>query len=225
MSFMIAFIPLSIPVSWVIDTYGFRLAVGIGAVMMGIFGIMRGMAGTNYTLVLLSTFGIAAAQPFLLNTWTKVPANWFALEERATAVGMVTLASLVGTALGMVLTPILMESLSISTIQLYYGGIAAVSAILFIALSRETPPTPPCPPGHGSPRFDVGRLETCINRESILVRTGDHIYRAGYLQRHDHLGREHHPSARIHTHRSGHTRRIDDRRRRDRRSGHSCPLR
>ena len=62
MSFMIAFIPLSIPVSWVIDTYGFRLAVGIGAVMMGIFGIMRGMAGTNYTLVLWSTFGIAAAQ-------------------------------------------------------------------------------------------------------------------------------------------------------------------
>ncbi len=147
MSFMIAFIPLSIPVSWVIDTYGFRLAVSIGAVMMGIFGILRGMAGTNYTLVLWSTFGIAAAQPFLLNTWTKVPANWFALEERATAVGLVTLASLVGTALGMVLTPILMESMSISTIQLYYGGIAAVSAILFVVLSRETPPTPPCPPG------------------------------------------------------------------------------
>jgi cyanate permease len=115
--------------------------------MMGIFGILRGLAGTNYTLVLWSTIGIAAAQPFLLNTWTKVPANWFALEERATAVGLVTLASLVGTALGMVLTPILMESFAISTIQLYYGGIAAVSAILFIAFSREVPPTPPCPPG------------------------------------------------------------------------------
>jgi sugar phosphate permease len=147
MSFMIAFIPLSIPVSWVIDTYGFRLAVSIGAVMMGVFGILRGLAGTNYTLVLWSTIGIAAAQPFLLNTWTKVPANWFAIEERATAVGMVTLASLVGTALGMVLTPVLMESMTISTIQLYYGGIAMISAVLFIALSRETPPTPPCPPG------------------------------------------------------------------------------
>jgi MFS family permease len=147
MSFMIAFIPLSIPVSWVIDTYGFRLAVGIGAVMMSIFGILRGLAGTNYTLVLWSTFGIAAAQPFLLNTWTKVPANWFAVEERATAVGLVTLASLLGTALGMVITPILMESVSIPTIGLYYGGIAAISTVLFIALSRETPPTPPCPPG------------------------------------------------------------------------------
>jgi MFS family permease len=147
MLFMIAFIPLSIPVSWVIDTYGFRLAVGVGSVMMGIFGIMRGLAGANYTLVMWSTVGIAAAQPFLLNTWTKVPANWFALEERATAVGLVTLASLVGTALGMVLTPIFMESLSISTIQLYFGVIAAISAVLFIVLSRETPPTPPCPPG------------------------------------------------------------------------------
>jgi MFS family permease len=147
MSFMIAFIPLSIPVSWVIDTYGFRLAVGIGAVMMGVFGILRGIAGVNYTLVLWSTFGIAAAQPFLLNTWTKVPANWFALEDRATMVGLVTLASLVGTALGFGLTPVLLESYSISTIQLYYGVIAAVSAVLFIVFSRETPPTPPCPPG------------------------------------------------------------------------------
>ena len=147
MSFMIAFIPLSLPVAWVIDTYGFRLAVSIGAVMMGVFGILRGLAGTNYMMVLWSTFGIAAAQPFLLNAWTKVPANWFAIEERATAVGMVTLASLVGTALGMVITPVLMENMTISTIQLYYGGIAAISAVLFIAFSRETPPTPPCPPG------------------------------------------------------------------------------
>ena len=147
MSFMIAFIPLSIPVSWVIDTYGFRIAVSIGAVLMGVFGILRGLAGENYTLVLWSTFGLAAAQPFLLNAWTKVPANWFAIEERATAVGIVTLGNLIGTALGMVLTPILLESTSIATIQLIYGGIAAFSAVIFLIFARETPPTPPCPPG------------------------------------------------------------------------------
>ncbi|MCG2784320.1 MAG: MFS transporter [Anaerolineae bacterium] len=147
MSFMIAFIPLSIPVSWVIDTYGFRVAVSIGAVLMGVFGVLRGLAGDNYTLVLWSTFGLAAAQPFLLNAWTTVPAKWFALEERATAVGIVTLGNLIGTALGMVLTPILIESISIPTVQLIYGGVAAFSAVLFIVLARETPPTPPCPPG------------------------------------------------------------------------------
>lgn len=147
MTFMMAFIPLSIPVSWAIDTYGFRPTVSVGALLMGIFGVLRGLAGANYSLVLLSTIGLAAAQPFLLNAWTKVPAQWFSIEERATAVGLVTLSNLVGTALGMVLTPALIESLSIPSVQLIYGSVAAFSALLFILCAREKPATPPCPPG------------------------------------------------------------------------------
>src|SRR5215216_1501181 len=146
MFFMIAFIPLSLPVAWVIDTYGFRVAVSIGCVLMAVFGLLRGFAGTSYALVLWSTIGIAIAQPFLLNAWTKVPANWFALGERATAVGLVTLANLVGTALGLVLTPLLIEQMSIPSVQLLYGGLTAISSIFFIALAREHPPAPPCPP-------------------------------------------------------------------------------
>jgi len=147
MTFMIVYIPLSIPASWVIDRYGFRLAVSIGAVLMGVFGIARGLAGANYALVLACTIGIAIGQPFLMNAWTKVPAKWFSINERATAVGLVTLANLVGTALGMLLTPILTEQLSIPTVQLIFGGMAAITAVLFITLSREQPLTPPCPPG------------------------------------------------------------------------------
>jgi MFS family permease len=146
MSFMIAYVPLSLPVSWLIDTYGFRMAVSIGAALMAAFGLLRGQAGDQYALVLASTIGIAVAQPFLLNAWTKVPANWFAIEERATAVGLVTLANLLGTALGLILTPLLIEQFSIPTVQLIYGGLAAASSVLFIALARERPPMPPCPP-------------------------------------------------------------------------------
>ncbi len=148
MTFMIAYIPLSIPVSWVIDTYGFRKAVSVGALLMGVFGILRGLAGNNYGLVLGSTIGIAAAQPFLLNAWTTVPAKWFSIDERATAVGMVTLSSLLGTGLGMILPPILVEGgMPIAQLQLIFGVIAAITSVLFILLSRETPPTPPCKPG------------------------------------------------------------------------------
>lgn len=147
MTFMIAFIPLSIPVSWAIDTYGFRIAVSIGAILMGVFGLVRGFSGDSYSWVLVATIGIAIAQPFLLNAWTKVPAQWFSIEERATAVGLVTLSNLVGTALGMVLTPILIETMPIPTVQLIYGGIAAFSAVLFLVFAREKPLTPPCPPG------------------------------------------------------------------------------
>ena len=147
MTFMIAFIPLSLPVSWAIDTFGFYKTVSLGAILMAVFGVVRGLVGTNYTWVLLSTIGIAIAQPFLLNAWTTVPAKWFNIEFRATAVGMVTLANLVGTALGMVLTPILTETLTIPQVQLIYGCIAAFSSLLFIIFARETPPTPPCPEG------------------------------------------------------------------------------
>jgi cyanate permease len=40
-----------------------------------------------------------------------------------------------------------METISIPTIQLIYGVIAAFSALLFVLLAREKPLTPPCPPG------------------------------------------------------------------------------
>jgi len=169
MSFMVAFIPLSIPVSWLIDTRGFKPAVSIGAVMMGIFGILRGLAGANYTLVLLSTIGIAAAQPFLLNAWTKVPANWFAIEERATAVGLVTLANLVGTGLGFLLTPIWIERISIPTVQLIFGGIAAFSAILFLLLARETPPTPAGPAGSDVRALMLDGLKHALTVKPFLI--------------------------------------------------------
>jgi MFS family permease len=143
MLFMLAFLPLSIPVSWAIDTLGFRLSVGAGSLMMGAFGILRGLAGSSYGLVFAATIGLAASQPFLLNAWTKVPALWFPPKERASAVGLVTLANLVGTAAGMVLTPALAESHSIPTLQLYYGIFAAACALLFVFVARERPPTPP----------------------------------------------------------------------------------
>ena len=87
MSFMIAFIPLSLPASWLIDTRGFRTAVGLASCSWACSASLAAWPASNYALVLLSTIGIAVAQPFLLNAWTKVPANWFPAAQRATAVG------------------------------------------------------------------------------------------------------------------------------------------
>ena len=63
MSFMIVYLFVSIPASWVIDTYGFRVAVSIGAVLTGVFGLLRGLTGTDYTLVIIAQIGIAIGQP------------------------------------------------------------------------------------------------------------------------------------------------------------------
>jgi MFS family permease len=147
MSFMVVFVVLSIPVSWAIDTFGFRKSVGFGALLMGVFSLLRGLAGANYTLVLLSTIGIGLGQPFLMNSWTTLPARWFEKEFRATAVGLVTLSGLIGIALGMVITPELEKTVSIDKIQLIYGAIALFSALIFIIFARDNPPTPPCEDG------------------------------------------------------------------------------
>jgi MFS family permease len=172
MSFMIAFIPLSLPAAWVIDTRGFRLAVGFGVVMMAVFGIARGLAGSSYPLALASTIGIAVGQPFLMDSWTKVPANWFGQRERATAVGLVTLASMLGIALGMVLTPILAATLSIATVQLVYGLLAAVGAVAFLALARERPATPACPPGMDERALMFDGLKHALRVKPFLVMLG-----------------------------------------------------
>lgn len=170
MSFMIVYIPLSIPESWAIDKFGFRKMVSLGAILMGVFGLLRGFAGANYTLALISTIGIAIGQPFLMNSWTTVPAKWFAQEFRATAVGLVTLAGLIGVALGMVITPMLNETLPIDRIQVLYGGIAAISALLFVILARETPPTPPCPDSLATRALMLDGLKNAItNRKFWLI--------------------------------------------------------
>jgi MFS family permease len=86
---------------------------------------------------------MAIAQPVFLNSWTKVSALWFPSGERATAVGLLTLANLIGAAVGQVLTPVLTEGATIPVIQLYYGIAASAAAILFLLIAREKPATPP----------------------------------------------------------------------------------
>lgn len=146
MSFMLVFIFVSIPASWTIDTHGFRVGVGIGAALTGIFGVLRGIGGDNYTLVLISQIGIAVGQPFVLNALTKVAARWFPLRERATATGLGTLAMYFGIVAGMVLTPILVIRSNIAAMLTAYGVAALLAAILFLVFSRERPPTPANPP-------------------------------------------------------------------------------
>jgi len=147
MSFMIVYIVVSIPASWTIDTYGFKVAVGIGAVLTGVFGLIRGLAADNYTLVLISQIGIAIGQPFILNALTKVAARWYPIQERATASGLGSLAMYMGIALGMMLTPYLVLRSSINSMLLVYGVAALIAGAFFLIFAREHPPTPASPPG------------------------------------------------------------------------------
>jgi cyanate permease len=147
MSFMIVYIVVAIPASWVIDTYGFRVGVGIGAVLTGGFGLMRGLLATNYTTVLIAQIGIAVGQPFILNAITKVAARWFPIQERATASGLASLAMYLGQVTALVLTPFLVLKAGISEALLVFGLVSVACAAAFVLFARERPPTSASPAG------------------------------------------------------------------------------
>ncbi len=147
MLFMIVYIPMAIPAAWAIDTFGFRKGVGFGALLLGVFGLLRGIYSSNYTLVLACTIGLSVAQPFLLNAFTTVAAKWFPIEERATASGLGMVSNFLGTAGGLMLTPYLVLHYSIDTMQMIYGILAALSSAIFLIFARENPPTSPSPSG------------------------------------------------------------------------------
>jgi len=146
MCFMIVYIVVSIPASWIIDKYGISIGVGTGAVFTGVFGLIRGFAGTDYQVLLIAQIGIAIGQPFILNAITKLAARWFPIEERATAAGLGTLAMYVGILAGMTLTPYLVIGSGIGGTLYIYGIISVVTAAIFIIFIKEGPPTAPCRP-------------------------------------------------------------------------------
>jgi cyanate permease len=140
--FMVVFIVVSIPASWVIDTYGIRIGVGIGAVLTGAFGLSRGLLATDYTGVLVCQIGVAVGQPFVLNAIAKIAGRWFPMDERATATGLSSLAIYVGIFAGLAVTPMVVLRSSIPSALLIFGAISAGVAVVFVALARERPATP-----------------------------------------------------------------------------------
>jgi len=171
MSFMIVYIFISFPASWVIDTYGIRVAVGIGAALTGIFGLLRGLLASDYNLVLISQIGIAIGQPFILNAITKVAARWFPIRERATASGLGSLAMYLGIVAGMALTPYLAIRSGIDSMLVTYGVVSIIAAVVFFGLVKERPPTPPCPPGQEERALVLDGLKQILRRRDFILLT------------------------------------------------------
>ncbi len=169
MIFMVVYIIVSIPASWVIDTYGFRVAVGIGAVLTGVFGLIRGLAADHFTWVLIAQTGIAIGQPFLLNALTTVAARWFPISERAVASGLGSLAMYLGIIIGMILTPYLVIQSGIGSTLLIYGIISMAAAVLFLIFAKERPPTPACLPGQEERSMVFEGLKNMLRKKTYIL--------------------------------------------------------
>jgi MFS family permease len=134
---------LSMPAGMVIDKKGFKYGVGIGALFTGLFAMLRLVNTDSFTVLLISQIGIAVGQPFVLNGVTKLVATWFPQKEEATAVGLGSLALLVGMMVGLGATPALVQYLGFETMLLIYGALGVLGILLFFSLVKAHPATPP----------------------------------------------------------------------------------
>ena len=107
MIYMIVFIIMSIPASYIIDTKGLKQGLTIGAVLTGFFGVLKAWGGENLLVVTIAQTGLAFAQPFILNSVTKVGAKWFPVNERATVAGLGSLAQYIGIIIALAVTPLI----------------------------------------------------------------------------------------------------------------------
>ena len=169
MSFMAIYVVLVIPSAWMIDTLGFRTAVGIGAVLTAFFVLTRGLFAASFPLVFASQMGIALGQPLVVGAITKLAAAWFPTKERATAVGLGTLAIYLGILVAMLITPALATSYGMVKMLLIYGIVAVVAALGFIVFAKARPATPPCPAGQDERVLMFDGLKQMLRQRDFLL--------------------------------------------------------
>ncbi len=147
MVYMVAFLVFSFPASYIIDTYGIRTGISIGAILLAIFSLVKAFFANSFTGLVIAQTGLAIAQPFLLNVVTAFTAKWFPLFQRGMAAGLLALAQYVGIIIAMLITPALVGSnpelanygSGFEQMLWIYGIIGLVAALACLVLIRERP--------------------------------------------------------------------------------------
>jgi cyanate permease len=169
MIFMVVYIVLFLPAAWLIDSWGFRGAVSLGAALTAVFALTRGIFADNFTLVFVSQIGIAVGQPLILGAITKLCGRFFPASERGTAVGLGTLAIYLGILAALITTPLLLNAYGMQRMLLVNGLVTAAAALLFILVGREHPPTPPGPEGEEVRTLMFDGLKRMMGQKDFIL--------------------------------------------------------
>jgi len=164
LSYMLVFLILSIPASYIIDSKGIKTGLGIGCILTAVFSLLKGFGAHSFTLVLIAQIGLAAAQPFILNAVTAVTARWFPLKERGSAAGLAALAQSLGIIAALGITPLLVVSSpenpaygeGMNSMLRLYGIITAVVAVISLVLIKEKPSVSPSSEPYERTKFAQG---------------------------------------------------------------------
>ncbi|XP_064455471.1 heme transporter FLVCR2-like isoform X2 [Ornithodoros turicata] len=161
--YMVTYIPLIFPASWLLDRKGLRFVVIIGALgtCLGSWIKVFSVHPDRFVVCLVGQTVVAMSQIFILSIPPRLAVVWFSAKEvsRACAVGV--FGNQLGIALGFLVPPQVVQNSEDKDVigtglnQLVYG-VAIFTSILLVAILlgfRDRPPTPPS-------QAQVSRLES-----------------------------------------------------------------
>jgi MFS family permease len=137
--FPFVYIVLALPTGRWLDMR-FAQALGVGALLTGGGALIRLVSPSSFGWQLAGQLVIAAGQPLVLNSITKVAARYFAPAERATAISLGTAALFLGILAAVLMAGPLFDAGGLPLL-LGVQAVPAVLATLLVLVALRTPPT------------------------------------------------------------------------------------
>ncbi|XP_037351790.1 feline leukemia virus subgroup C receptor-related protein 1 [Talpa occidentalis] len=152
--YMLAYVPLILPATWLLSTRGLRLSalLGSGLNCLGAWVKCGSVQPHLFWVTMLGQCLCSVAQVFILGLPSRIASVWFGPKEVSTACATAVLGNQLGTAIGFLLPPILVPNtqndtylLACNISNMFYGT-SAVSTLLFlltVIAFKEKPRYPP----------------------------------------------------------------------------------
>ena len=136
--FPFIYVLLSIHAGSLTDRKGYRYTLVLGSLIMAAFSCLR-IYTLSFYLLLLAQVGIAVAQPYVVNSISKLVLDWFQKDQEAIATGLGTMGMFIGMALGMAITPPLFEELGLAKTMFVFSVMAWVVFFLCLFFVQPNP--------------------------------------------------------------------------------------
>jgi MFS family permease len=179
--FPLVYIVLALPTGRWLDMR-FSQALGVGALLTGGGALVRLVSPTSFGWQLAGQLVIAAGQPLVLNSITKVAARYFAPAERATAISIGTAALFVGILAAVLMAGPLFDAGGLPLL-LGVQAIPALLAMVLVLIALRTPPAFPDDPSVSlSLRWLAGDRFMWVLAALVFIGMGTYNAVATWLQ-------------------------------------------
>uniref|UniRef100_A0A667J4C6 Choline/ethanolamine transporter FLVCR1 n=1 Tax=Lynx canadensis TaxID=61383 RepID=A0A667J4C6_LYNCA len=154
MVYMLAYVPLIFPATWLLDTRGLRLTalLGSGLNCLGAWVKCASVQQHLFWVTMLGQCLCSVAQVFILGLPSRIASVWFGPKEVSTACATAVLGNQLGAAIGFLLPPVLVPNtqnntdlLACNISTMFYGtsSVATFLCFLTIIAFKEKPQYPP----------------------------------------------------------------------------------